>query len=55
MNNNLKLAINHINQLELGSINGLKVWLDGAKSLSNLEVIIPKLESVVLSKSLKSE
>ena len=54
-NNNLKLAINHINQLELGSINGLKVWLDGAKSLSNLEVIIPKLESVVLSKSLKSE
>ena len=54
-NNNLKLAINHINQLELGSISGLKVWLDEAKSLSNLEVIIPKLESVVLSKSLKSE
>ena len=54
-NNNLKLAINHMKQLELTSINEVKFWLDEAQSLSNLEGILPKLESMVLSQTPKSE
>ncbi|MBT6306185.1 MAG: hypothetical protein HOJ18_08200, partial [Rhodospirillaceae bacterium] len=54
-NNNLKLAINHMKQLELTSINVVKFWLDEAQSLSNLEGILPKLESMVLSQTPKSE
>ena len=54
-NNNLKLAINHMKQLELTSINVVKFWLDEAQSLSNLEGILPKLESMVLFQTPKSE
>ena len=51
----LKLAIEHLNKLELTLSDELKGWLKEAEGLSNLETIVPKLEGLILAKLFKSE
>ena len=51
----LKLAIEHLNKLELTLSDELKGWLKEAEGLSNLETIVPKLEGLILTKLFKSE